>query len=733
MKVTMNRKLADCRAGLVFLACAFVLALTGCATPAGPAASPGTTEPVSPPLAATIIGSTPTAPATATASVMPKPPAAAPVDPDGGARIVKGSGILVKPKPAVPSPAEGNNTFLNFDAADVREVARTILGEILRENYTVDPKVQGTITLRTVRPLAQDAMLPVLETVLRQNGAILVKDAGMYKILPAGTVKGTIAPRLGGSLSGYSVQIIPLRYVGAKEMVRILTPFTQDGAILQVDEFRNLLIVAGGQHELQNILDTVETFDVDWLAGMSMGLLPLKNADVKTVAGEVEKILGDKNLGPLAGVVRMIPIERMNAFVVISPQPEYIERARVWVQRLDRTGGGGGVQLFVYRVQNGKAESLADLLSQLFTGKAAGTAKKPEVAPGLTPVEVKSGSDVKPAAPVINTPFGALPATPPAAGGAATPAGSTALPGTDVRVIADKENNALLILATAAEYDRIESALAKLDMPPRQVLIEATIAEITLSDDLQWGLEWYFTKGPRQSGQLDNGAVGINTLSPGFSWLFRDGAGQIKGIFNALASDRRINVLSSPHIMVADNQTAKIQVGDSVPVAGPQSVTASGVVTNSVQYVETGVILTVTPRINAGGLVSMDITQEVSNASPTSTSAINSPTISKRSTTSRIAVQSGESVVLGGLIADRRSFNTSGLPLLSQIPLIGGLFGAQGYIKDKTELIVLLTPRVAADTYQARMITKEFRKKLGELEWTPLDPVPERISPVREN
>ena len=286
-------------------------------------------------------------------------------------------------------------------------------------------------------------------------------------------------------------------------------------------------------------------------------------------------------------------------------------------------------------------------------------------------------------------------------------------PAGEVRVVADRENNALLILATPAGYDKIEAALKKLDTAPRQVLIEVTIAEVTLTDELKYGLEWVFNNA-RGNGGLNLG--GNLAPSTGFSYALTSPAGDIRAMLTMLASNNKINILSSPHIMVADNQTAHIQVGDSVPVAGPQSVGAAGVVVSSVQYLDTGVILSVTPHINAGGLVNMEINQEVSNALNTTTSGLNSPTISKRSAKTMVTVQSGETTVLGGLISENSTVGTSGLPFLSTIPILGGLFGTQSRNNTRTELIVLITPRVANNVGQAKMVSDEFRKKLKQTE-----------------
>jgi len=624
-------------------------------------------------------------------------------------KIFKGTGAVIKPKPEPTIQSVGNNVLLNFEGADVREVAKTVLADILGHSYIVDPRVQGSITLRTTKPLPQDALMSTLESLLKMNGATMILENGVYKILPSTVTRGSISPRVGGKLSGYSIQIVPLEYVGAREMAKIIEPIAPEGAVLRVDETRNLLMVGGLQNELAHIMDTIETFDVDWISGMSVGLFPLQSADVKTVAADLEKIMGDKTNGPLAGVVRVIPIERLNAFLVITPQPKYLDQAKVWIERMDRVGGStSGQRLFVYQVQNGKAESLANLLSQAYSatpGAGAQQQRAASVAPGLSSTSITSsgGAAGAPSAPV------AQPAT-------AVTLGSKDGEIHNVRIVADKENNALLIVASADEYGIIESALKKLDVAPRQVLIDVTIAEVTLTDDLSYGLEWSFRNDTTShKGSLLNSANAMSPHAPGFAYVYNTlGVSNIQATLNMLASDGRVNILSSPHIMVADNQQAKIQIGDSVPIAGQSSVTA-GVVVNSTQYLDTGIILTVTPRISAGGVVNLDVQQEVSTASSVPTTGLISPTISKRTAKSIVTVQSGETTILGGLIKDEKSSSTSGIPLLSQIPVIGALFGTQGFKKVKTELVILITPRIATNAAQAKTISEEFRKRLGEV------------------
>lgn len=621
-----------------------------------------------------------------------------------------GTGVFVK-APAASSPASASGDIaLNFESADLREVVKAIVGDILKETYIMDPRVQGTISLNTNSPIPRDALLSTLETLLRMNGAAILREEGIYKVVPAATAaRGSTTPKLGGDNaatagSGYTVRIAPLKFIAAKEMVKILEPFVTDPNAIRIDEARNLLFLFGTERELRHLQETIDMFDVDWLSGMSVGLFTLQSVDVKTAWGELDRILGGTTPNPLTGVVKLVPIERLNAILVITHQPKYLEQAKLWIERIDRSGGAsGGTRLFVYSVQNGQAEKMANLLNNVFS-KTQKTTLPPSLAPGLKPAETSSS------------------ATPPAAATLQAGAGESIAVSGDIRVIADKDNNALLILASPSDYEKIESAIRKLDVVPRQVLIDVTIAEVTLVDEFKYGLEWYFTNGKRLSGKLDTGAEGIGALTPGLSYLWSNPnvVGGIGAALNVLATDSRVKVISSPHIMVTDNQTAKINVGDRVPTTSQtQSVIGSGItstgIISSVQYLDTGILLSVTPHINVGGMVTMEINQEVSTASKTTTSGIDSPTISKRAVQSTVVVKSGETMMLGGLITENKTNSASGLPFLSQIPVVGGLFGSQDYANNRTELVILITPRMVANSQQAQEVTEEFRRKMSRL------------------
>ena len=679
----------------------------------------------------------PDAPAAAPASAPPAvttprvaaPPPQAPMS-GAESRVFKGTGVFVNPRPPGPQGGTGpQEASLNFEALDVREVAKVILGDYLKESYTVHPAVSGTVTFRTIRPIAIKDLLPTLEMLLRQNGAAVVVEEGVYKILPVAQVRGSVSPQLGTTSAplphGFSVLVVPLKFVSAREMAKLLEPFAADNTV-RVDEVRNLVVMAGSQRELRHLIDTVELFDVDWLSGYSVGLFPIKSADVKTLVQDLDRVFGAGAQSPLAGVVRVIPIERLNALLVVTTQPRYLDIARTWIDRLDQVGGtSGGVRFFVYQVRNGKAENLATLLSDLFSSRRT-TTTAPSLAPGMRPTEIRTA------------PFGQQQPTPTTTTTTSTPPASATfqIPGgggvggttsSEVRVIADKDTNSLLILASPADYDVIESAIRKLDVIPRQVLVEVLLAEVLLTDDFSFGVGWFFSGKDNVAGRLTGGLLPTapggtvpTSETPGLLQVIqRTAAGDVRAALTALGKDSKAQVLASPHVMVLDNQKAQIKVGDriSVQTQAQTGVSTGSGVLNSFQYLETGILLAVTPRINSGGLVTLEVNQEVSVPDPGSTSANNpNPSVNSRSAQTTVVVASGESIVLGGLIREDNGRATAGLPLLSKIPILGAAFGTQSFTKRRTELVLIITPRIVSDTTQAREVTEEFRRKLPGLE-----------------
>lgn len=652
---------------------------------------------------------------------------------------------------------------LNFDDADLAEVAKVILGDILGKNYTISPQVSGRVTLQTTEPLAKEDLIPTLEMLLSLNDAALVAEAGMYLIKPANeAMYGSSFKTLGTArlASGYQTRAIPVHNVSAGEIADVLKPLLSEKALLHADSRRNILLVSGSATELNRIMDVVETFDVDVLKGRSFALFTPAHVDAGKVIEELEQIFNQQQAADKSEqqpYFRFIEIERLNAILAITHNAKYLQDIESWVFRLDRTNpdASGGVN--VYRAQHVNALDLAESLNNIFGAGSFKGGKQASIAAGRKALSASNKTDNKTDSSkkeslmdkklgddnVQNKPTSSFQA-----------GGNAAMDG--VRIIPDDGNNALIIVANSEEYAKILRVVKQLDVLPLQVIIDATIVEVTLKDDLEYGIQWYLTheNGGRnivQGGSAKGGLVGtasdsginipFTTIAKavgtgGLSYAFSSRSGDINAILKANADKNNINVISSPSLMVLNNHEATIKVGDSVPIRSSvssnlSSNTTTGIVqTSSIQMVDTGVILTVRPRVNSGGLVLMDILQSVNNAVPTDTSTnIDSPTIQKREIETNIAVQSGETLVLGGLIKEDHTYNRSGVPLLQELPLLGPLFGNTVRNKDKSELVVLITPRVVNSRQDAQLVTDEFRRKLSSIYQIPAEGAAEKALP----
>jgi general secretion pathway protein D len=500
-------------------------------------------------------------------------------------------------------------------------------------------------------------------------------------------------------------------------MQRLLEPMQPAQAVVHADTGRNLIIVQGTQQERQAIVEEIELFDVDWLAGMSFGLFTPKYTDARGLTKELNQVLGGVG-GPLNGIVKLVPIERLNTVLVISPQPRYLDQIQRWITRLDRPGIGSDRRIFVYAVQNGRAGDLAGVIKKVLYGGGRDNDKD------------SGGGDSGDSGDAADHP----PPPPSASGGAAPPAApsqpannnsnvsdadSASAPPGAPSITADDTNNAIVIYGTPQDYATIESALRQLDVAPLQVLLEAAIAEVTLTNDLKYGVQYFYQPSDKHQFVLSNSdSTNISSLLPGFSYVFSQGT-NIKIILDTLAKVTRVDVVSSPEVLVLNNHTATLTVGDQVPIATSQAVSVvagQAPIVNTIEYHNTGVILKVTPRVNQGGMVLMDISQEVSDVSNTTTSTLDSPTITQRKIESTIAIQDNETIALGGLIKNSKTRGTTGLPYLSEIPVVGGLFGTKDNKIDRTELIVLITPHVVDNLQKARAVTEELRRKLPSLQ-----------------
>lgn len=645
---------------------------------------------------------------------------------DSKPQVYEGSGIYLNRDAVQPKPVErGEGSYtLNFNNVDLVEVIKVILGDALKYNYTISPQVSGQITLQTTRALSKEELLPTLQMLLKINKAVLIEDDSFYRVEPLEVaLTGGSVPFAAHDVlatDSFQIQVVPLEYIGVADMTKILEPILSKKAILQSNAFRNLLFISGTPAELAEIRDLVALFDVDVMRGRSVGLYPLVHVAPKVLEKELQEIFNTDADQPLAGMLKMITVERMNALMVLTTQPSYLSRVEQWINRLDRPGPRGqSGDIHVYPVQNVSAVELANVLEQIYSGpgyrSTVGT--QSTLAPGMEPVLIqsRSQSDSGELTPAAIPPLKRR--------SASNPKGLMSEAQGEIRIIPDEMNNALIILSSAQDFQSLKKVIDQMDVTPLQVLVDATIIEVSLTDELHYGLQWFFTnRSGRYSGSGSVGDSNFNAAGDGgFAYSLVNRADIVRAELNALAIDSRVNVLSAPSLMVLNNQEATIKVGDQVPIRTSESSNtnagagSSAIITSTIQMRDTGVTLTVKPRVNAGGLVVMDIEQNVDGVSRTESSEIDSPTIQQRQIKSSVAVQSGETIVLGGLITEQREQGKSGVPVLSRLPVMGGLFGKTDKVLDRTELVILLTPRVVRNHTDARQVTREFKNKLTDI------------------
>ena len=637
--------------------------------------------------------------------------------------------VAASPPPSLDMPGEA--TF-NFEGEPVHAVVKVILGDLLQQNYVIAPGVQGQVTLATPRPVNAAQALGLLEMVLGWNNARLVWLDGRYNVLPTEqALPGNLSPRTGGvaNARGYEVRAVPLRYISAAEMKKLLEPYARPNAVVSTDASRNLIVLAGTRAELQNYLRTVEIFDVDWLAGMSVGVYPLMSSEAEAVVTDLESVFGADGDTPVAGMFRFMPLQGQNAVLVITPQPRYLREVQAWIERLD-AGGGEGSRLYTYEVLYMKAGDLAEQLNLVFggagmAGQAAGTEGAPSLMPGLEPVQIRSidtpasdAADPKARATAAASRASGANASGNAAGGGVSVDGAEG-----VSVSAVEESNALLVRATPGQWESIRRTIERLDTMPLQVHIEAQVVEVQLNGQLSYGVNWFFENAVTEEGLPSaagrsiwgdlSGAVGEDGLS--WTFLGRNAA----AVISALDSYSDVRVLSTPSVVVRNNAEAKLDVGTKIPVNSTSFNPIDGGggtgTFTQVQYLDTGVILTVTPRISRDGTVFMEIEQEVSSPGDSADANGNLP-INKRKLTTEAAVQSGETVMLAGLISDSTLEGSDGLPGLSRLPVVGGLFGRKSQNNARTEVVILVTPRVVRDPNEARRLTDEYGERFRALE-----------------
>ncbi|NLS72321.1 type II secretion system protein GspD [Bradyrhizobium brasilense] len=535
---------------------------------------------------------------------------------------------------ARPQPASNGNGFdLNFESTPVATVAKVVLGDILHVGYTIDPRVQGTVSLVSVRPVPKSDMVFVLENALRLSGVVLLKDTAGYRLTPLGDAVGggRVDAAAANPEPGFGISVVPLQYVSAQTLMKLTDSFATRAGAIRADTTRNLLLIQGTGAERRTAVDTVLSFDVDWMRGQSVGIFPISSGSPTPVIAELEKIVDSGENGLSQNVIKFMPIARLNAILVVTKKPDMLHTAATWIKRLDRNDTAR-TSVHVYRVKYGDARQIARVLTDMFLGGSSGNlldSADSQLAPGSGTSSTSSVADrlslnnnngansgmsgfasrgtsgTGATGQGLGQGFGAggqanNPNNPGQGNNAALDAGRGAGGGNgqpvmqDVRITPDVVNNNLLIYADQANYRIIESTLLQIDEPQLQVAIDATIAEVTLNNTLSYGVQTYLTSqnlglkpntgsilgtqatsAPATTTDATTGAVSVaGSLTNAFINQSFPGFNFLIGnttqpslILDALHAVTSVKVLSNPSLVVINNQVATLQVGDVVPVS----------------------------------------------------------------------------------------------------------------------------------------------------------------------
>jgi general secretion pathway protein D len=678
--------------------------------------------------------------------------------------VYNGSSVpeLDGPQTQARPAGSGDGYELNFENTPITTVAKVILGDILGAGYTIDPRVQGTISLASGRPVPKSDILYVLENALRVGNVVLVRDTAGYRLVPLGEAigSGNIDSDPASAEPGYGISVVPLQHISAQTLIKLLDSFATKPGAVRADFGRNMLLVQGTGPERRAAIETVLSFDREWLRGQSVGIYPVHNSTPEPVITELEKIVDSGEGGLSQNMIKFQPVSRMNSILVVTRKPELLKTAASWITRLDSADAPTGVR--VYRVRYGEARQMARVLNDIFVGGSSTALDSPtnQIAPGSGTTMTSSGDQPtfgsqsafggQGSSSRVRQQLGVPPPDPRGLGAGQTPngqavggfaaapldahgggaGGAPLLAG--IRITADTVNNTLLIYANQENYRIVERTIRQIDRPQMQVAIDATVAEVTLNNNLNYGVQFFLTSQdlgfrPDQGSALNSSATQppgvtaagvagafLNRAFPGFNFLIGP-EGQPRMILDALHAVTSVKVLSNPSVVVIDNQPATLQVGDEVPIStGSATVlTTNNTIVNTIDYRNTGIILRVNPRINVNGNVRLEIEQEISNVAPTAGANSLTPTVSQRRVKSSISVQSGQTVLLAGLISERQQRGSTGLPLLDQLPgPLSGIFSDQTNALVRTELIIFIRPQIIRDSVDAHFVAEELRSKL---------------------
>lgn len=570
----------------------------------------------------------------------------------------------------------------NSKNGDIKELIHQLLGEILNINYILDKRVAGTVSLNIPPGKIRKAELfTIVQSILDINGFAIVKDGNLYKILPmqearqvpGGVYKGDKIVKDGKDII---IQIVPIKYVAPQEIIPTLRTFLTKAGTAVAPNDTHVIIIVDDASNMERLFTILKTFDLPFFAGKALKFYDIKNLNVKNLAKHLESIsgtLGANTKGKKADLA-FLPFVEANKLLVATKLPELFNTVELWIKNLDiHPKEGERVRTYIYKMQHILADQVAPILNEVFK------------------VEIEK---IKKAPPSIAK--------------------------KELLIIADAGTNSLIIKATEPDYFRIKAIVEELDSTPQQVLIEVIIAEVKLNDSLQYGVQ-YFIKD--RFPQLADGSestegnereVGV-TLGPipDGSITFLNNARNFTTLFSAIAGESTFEFLSTPNILVRDDQTATIQVGEDTPIVGGSTVVGE-TVTENVQYRSVGIILTVTPHIGENGLVTLDITQEDSEVAGEGVRA--NPIFTTRRAETSLVVRDDNTILIGGIIETRETVGSTKIPIIGDIPIFGRLFKSRQVVKSKTELLVLITPHIIDSTLEAEVVTTNFEERMSILD-----------------
>ncbi|OLP57742.1 type II secretion system protein GspD [Xaviernesmea oryzae] len=654
-----------------------------------------------------------------------------------GAELYPGTEARMRSSAEPGISASGEGYLLNFENADVAAVIKAVMGDVLKANYTVDGRVSGSVSISSARPVSKASLIPVLETALKSVDATIVNSGGVYRVVPSPDGIGGSRLEVGSASGGYGVTVIPVKYVSVATLAKLMENFVTKAGAIRPDPASGIVLVMGTTAERRAALDAAAAIDIDIMRAQSVGIFPLANSSPETVVGEMQKIASSGEGGWAQGQVQFQPMDRMSAVLVIARSNEMLKSAGRWIQRLDRLDPAA-VGVKVYKLRYAPAAKVAGMLNDIFSGRSGSTPVGTSDRDALQPSSAsEQGKDVQTGE--GNARSGVLTASAgqdPAAAGIDTHGASLAMGpassassggGNDaVRITADTINNSLLIYSSKEQYRFIEATIRQIDQAPEQVAIEATIAEVALTNQLQYGVQAYLESRNLGLG-TGNGAGGftsssssplVNAVVPGGNLILGSTVSP-RIVLNALHALTSVKILSSPSLVVLDNQTASLQVGNQVAIKTQSSQSTdstSAPVINNITYKDTGIILNVAPRVGADGVVTLDIQQEISNVVDNSGGRDGlTPTISQRRVKSQIAVPSGQTVMLAGLISNKTTNGRSGLPGSQNWGFLGELLSTHDNHAERNELVIFIKPQVIHDQFDAQAAAEQFRARLDAL------------------